>query len=179
MRERTAWTVADKQRLKEIYGRRSRNEQTEEMRRFCAEKGIPDYVARKRASRMGISRRQRVSTSERGHISGLVGRLPASRIGTLLMRAPETIRREMQELDFYARIARLGITRRELAAKLGIDREAFARMAQPKEDRSGRFPASEVQLWLYDNLEQFDPRRADWEFVCWGVKGVSGTSEED
>jgi len=91
----------------------------------------------------------------------------------VIARSPQTVRREIRKMDFFARITQIGCTRFELAAKLGIDQKtlrAKLETAPLTENKMGRFPADETQLWIFDHLEEFDTRRIEPDFLVWAIK---------
>ena len=168
-RTRVEWTEEDTEELRRIYSISNAGRAARAIHEFALRKGIRAAQIRRRARTLGFARiageHRPWTQAERENLRTYVGRLPIYRIAKILARSPDAVDREITRQRLSRRVRERGYTKTELADLLGVDRDRTLREMLTrwpmKANLFGNFSQQEVQLWVWEHLEEIELRKCN------------------
>lgn len=169
MATKAEWTEEEISELRRIYGISSPGAAARALAEFSRRKGLSPTRVRRRARTLGFARiageHRPWTQAERENLRAYVGRLPVYRIAKILARSPDAIDREITRQKLGRRVRERGYTKTELADLLGVDQDRTLRQMllrwPMKANLFGNFSQHEVQLWIWEHIEEIELRKCN------------------
>jgi DNA-binding CsgD family transcriptional regulator len=180
MSVRLQWTAEEDQALRDAYAQGLYARHTVAMKALAVRKGTSVSRCRYRALKLGLTRHQRGgkpwTATEQKMLREMAGKFSASRIALKLGRSVAAVNMCMSRLELQGRVINRGYRRYELCALMGITERTFYALLKDRameRNRFGNYSKAEVQMWIFELLEQLELRRFDQDFLKQMLKGVA------
>jgi hypothetical protein len=180
-RKPVVWTAEEEAELKRIYAISIAGRAARAIHELAKTKGISAAQVRRRARTLGFARvageHRPWTQAERENLRAYVGRLPVYRIAKILARSPDAVDREITRQRLSRRVRERGYTKTELADLLGVDRDYTLKVMlgrwPMKSNLFGNFSQEEVQLWIWEHLEEIELRKCNQPWLKGLLKEVA------
>lgn len=171
---------ADDEELRRIYSLPCRTDRVLALRKFAESKSKTPRICSNRAVVLGIaSSRRRWSDAEYRNITRYAASHPPRAIARIVGRSERSVKRELLLLRKLGRVRSDGYTVHMLAGFMGINPETLARLVQrwPMNGRKWskwqKFPSCDVQVWLWEHIDDLDLRPMDQVWLKRMLKEVA------
>lgn len=172
MRPRIQWTPEDDDELRRVYSISSASRAAVALEKLATAKHISRRRCWERACLMGLSRAdgrgRRWTQAEDENLRAYAGRLTVRRIARVLGRTDYSVIARMDHLELSARVRDRGYTRGELSDRMGLDRDGLRKLLENwpmTTNLIGNFANADVQLWIFEHLEELELRRMDQSWL--------------
>lgn len=166
--EKIRWLGEEDEELRRIYALSKAGPAAAALRRLAEQKGVAPRNCRDRAHHLGLSRtklgRRRWTVKELEALKQYAGRITVGKIARLLRRTDDAVIQRLHRLALSGRVKERGYMRIELADCLGVDLETLRGLLKRfplGENLLGNFKEDDVQLWVWDHLEDLELRKMD------------------
>lgn len=164
--KRVHWTTEEDMELRRIYALSKAGQSSKGLAQLAQRKRCSKENCRKRAEILGIQRvagaHRRWTALEIENLKQYAGRITTRKIARILGRSQEAVNVQLSRLEVSGRVKERGYTRVELGDLMGIDLDtlrAFLKRFPMPVNLLGNFAGSEVQLWIWDHLEDLELRK--------------------
>lgn len=167
------WSEEDDAELRRIYAISSHGAASAALKAFAERKGIDRKACRNRAYKLHLTRvagGHRIWTkTERENLHHYAGKIPAWKIAKILGRSDDSVKSQIYLMGLTARVEDRGYTRLQIAELMGVDLgytlRKLLRKFPIRTNGLGNFSCSDVQLWIWDHLEEFELRKFNQEWL--------------
>lgn len=179
-RLKVSWTEEEDEELRRIYAMSHAGRSAAALRKLAVAKGVRLTHCRNRASTLGLARvaggRRRWTQAEIENLRAYAGELTVRRIARILGRTESSVTCRLHLMELSGRAKDRGYLRYQLADLMGVDLETLRKLLKRfpmKTNVLGNFSESDVQLWIFDHLEELELRKFNQDWLKTMLKGAA------
>lgn len=179
-RLKVSWTREEDEELKRIYAISHAGRSAAALRKLAARKLVRTSHCRTRARALGLTRvggwRRGWTQAELENLRAYAGQRTARQIARILGRTEASVTCRLHLMKLSGQVKDRGYTRYQLADLMGIDLATLRGLVKRyplKTNSLGNFSESDVQLWIFDHLEELELRKFNQDWLKSMLKGAA------